>query len=152
MNAFLANTDVYLKNFRRRVFSQNALSQKCIFAKVHFRRNVFSQKCIFAKVYFRNTVFSQKCISAEAINILRITNVALYRSNRYLYKNITNENWCSLQKQSIFYEWKLMLSAEAINILRIKNVALYRSNRYFLQKIVWMKIDALCRSNQYFTN
>ena len=134
MNAFLANTDVYLKNFRRRVFSQNALSQKCIFAKVHFRRNVFSQKCIFAKVYFRNTVFSQKCISAEAINILRITNVALYRSNRYFYKKIlrtkidalcrsnqhfTNENRCSLQKQSIFYELKMLVSTEAIDILRI---------------------------------
>ena len=123
MNAFLANTDVYLKNFRRRVFSQNALSQKCIFAKVHFRKGVFSQYSVFAKVYFRNSAGLRKCTFAEVY----------FRNNALSQKY----NWYSLQKQSIFYELKMLLSTEAIDSL---------------QKILRMKSDALCRSNQSFTN
>ena len=98
-------------HFRKSVyFRKNAFSQKCIFAKVYFRKNALSQKCIFAKVHFRKGVFSQYSVFAK---------VYLCRSNQYF----TNYKCCSLQEQSIF-----------------------------LQKILRMKIDALCRSNQYFTN
>ena len=75
---------------------------------------------------------SKIALSAEAIDISRIKNRALCRSNRYF----TNQKSRSLQKQSIFRESRNALSAEAIDISRIKKSrSLQKQSIFYESKI-----------------